>query len=190
MLEPDQKILVSGNVYDAQNNSDYSISRYNTNGSPDSTFGTNGTTITKFVQGSSLYVNGVAIANNEFIAVGSGDDPLSIGILAEYHLGNQTITTDTPAVAVVAAKTVIESGLTITAAPNPTTSTFSIHLSSSTETSSVTLQLMNDQGMALQTINNLFPGQTINIGGSLHPGIYFLKVINGNSAKTIKLVKL
>ena len=94
MVEPDQKILVSGNVYDAQNNSDYSISRYNTNGSPDSTFGTNGTTITKFVQGSSIYVNGVAISNNEFIADGYGVDPLSIGILAEYHIGDQTINLD------------------------------------------------------------------------------------------------
>jgi hypothetical protein len=63
-------------------------------------------------------------------------------------------------------------------------------MASSMVQSAVTLQLINEQGMVLQTINNLSPGQTINIGGSLHPGIYFLKVINGNSAKTIKLVKL
>jgi uncharacterized delta-60 repeat protein len=192
MVEPDQKILVSGNVYDAQNNSDYSISRYNTNGSPDSTFGTNGTTITKFVQGSSLYVNGVAISNNEFIADGFGNDPLEVGILAEYHLGNQAITIDSTAVIAVVAPPSLASGgdLTITPAPNPTNSSFNIHLSSSDQLSSVTLQLINNQGMVLQTIPDLYPGQTINIGGSLHPGIYFLKVINGNSAKTIKLMKL
>jgi uncharacterized delta-60 repeat protein len=190
MVEPDQKILVSGNVYDAQNNNNVSISRYNTNGTPDSSFGTNGTTITKFAQGQSL-VAGAAISNNELIADGFADDPLGIGILAEYHLGNQTIILDTAAVVAVA-QTLIEPGsdLTITAAPNPTNSSFAIHMASSMVQSAVTLQLINEQGMVLQTINNLSPGQTINIGGSLHPGIYFLKVINGNSAKTIKLVKL
>jgi uncharacterized delta-60 repeat protein len=192
MVEPDQKILVSGNVYDAQNNSDYSISRYNTNGSPDSTFGTNGTTITKFVQGSSLYVNGVAISNNEFIADGSGYDPLGVGILAEYHLGNQAITIDSTAVISVVAQPLLASGgdLTITPAPNPTNSSFNIHLSSSNQLSSVTLQLINNQGAVLQTIPDLYSGQTVNIGASLHPGIYYLKIINGNSTKTIKLMKL
>lgn len=192
MVEPDQKILVSGNVYDAQNNSDYTISRYNANGTPDSTFGTNGTTITKFVQGSSILVNGVAISNNEFIADGSGEDPLGVGILAEYHLGDQVTSPDAPAIAAVVAQPLTVSGgdLTVTPAPNPTNSSFAIHLSSSTVLSSVTLQLINNQGTVLQTVSNLSPGQTINIGSSLRPGIYFLKVINGNSAKTIKLVKL
>ena len=192
MVEPDQKILVSGNVYDARNNSDVTISRYTTNGTPDSSFGTNGTTITKFAQGESL-VNGVgAISNNELIVVGFADDPLGIGILAEYHLGNQAITIDSTAVIAVVAQPLLASGgdLTITPAPNPTNNSFNIHLSSSNQLSSVTLQLVNNQGAVLQTIPDLYPGQTVNIGASLPPGIYFLKVINGNSAKTIKLVKL
>jgi uncharacterized delta-60 repeat protein len=192
MVEPDQKILVSGNVNDARNNSDVTISRYNINGTPDSSFGANGTTITKFAQGETV-VNGTgAISNNELIVVGFADDPLGIGILAEYHLGTQTIAIDSSAVVAVVAQPLLTSGgdLTITPAPNPTNSSFTIHLVSSSQLSAVTLQLINNQGMVLQTIPDLYPGQTINIGGSLHPGIYFLKVINGNSAKTIKLMKL
>jgi uncharacterized delta-60 repeat protein len=192
MVEPDQKILVSGNVNDAQNNSDVTISRYNTNGTPDSSFGANGTTITKFAQGESL-VNGTgAISNNELIVAGFAEDPLGIGIIAEYTLGNQAITIDSSAVVAVVAQPSLASGgdLTITPAPNPTNSSFAIHLSSSKQLSSITLQLINNQGMVFQTIPDLYPGQTINIGGSLHPGIYFLKVIEGTSVKTIKLVKL
>jgi uncharacterized delta-60 repeat protein len=193
MVEPDQKILVSGNVYDAQNNNDFTISRYNTNGTPDSSFGTYGTTITKFVQGQSI-VGGAAISNNELIADGFANNPLGIGILAEYHLGNQTTPADNPPVATVVAGALIssDSTLTVTAAPNPTNSSFSIHLGSSMETTSVTLQLINNQGMVLQTITSLSPGQTIYIGGSLPAGVYYLKVINnnGNSTKTIKLLKL
>lgn len=178
-------------MQDSQNNTDFSIARYITNGSADSTFGTNGITITKFVRGESE-VEGVAISSNELIADGFGNDPLEVGILAEYHLGNQAITIDSTAViAVVAPPSLVSGGdLTITPAPNPTNSSFNIHLSSSDQLSSVTLQLINNQGMVLQTIPDLYPGQTINVGGSLHPGIYFLKVINGNSAKTIKLMKL
>jgi uncharacterized delta-60 repeat protein len=190
LLESDQKILVSGTVTDAQNNTDFSIARYNTNGIPDSAFGTNGNTTTRFVRGESE-VEGVAISNNELIADGFGDDPMGVGILAEYHLGDQAAILDTSAVVAVA-QTLMEPGsnLTITAAPNPTNSSFAIHMASSIEQSSVTLQLINDQGMVLQTIPDFYPGQTINIGASLHPGIYFLKVVNGNSVKTIKLVKL
>jgi uncharacterized delta-60 repeat protein len=190
LLETDQKILVSGMVTDAQNNTDFSIARFDTNGTQDNSFGTNGKTITRFTHGQSI-VEGAAISNSELIAVGYGGDPLGFGILAEYQLGNQAVNLNSAAVVAVP-QALIEPGsdLIITAAPNPTNSSFAIHMTSSSQQSSVTLQLMNDQGMILQTISNLFPGQTINIGGSLHPGMYFLKVINGNSSKTINLVKL
>jgi len=192
LLQGDKKILVSGTVTDAQNNTDFSIARYNTNGTPDSTFGANGKTITKFVKGQSE-VGCAAISDNELIATGYADDPLAIGVLAEYHLGIQAIATESPAVAAIIAQPLTEPGsdLSITPAPNPTNSSFAIHLASSTDLlAATTLQLINIQGKVLQTIPGLYPGQTINIGASLHPGIYFLKVINGNSAKTIKLVKL
>lgn len=191
MVEPDQKILVSGNVYDAQNNNDFSISRYNTNGTADSSFGTNGTTITRFANGASQ-VAGAAISNKELIVVGSAGGLAGIGILAEYQLGSQTITVDSSAVVEAVAQPSLSSGgdLTITPAPNPTNSSFAIHLSSNNQLTSVTLQLIDNQGAVLQTIPNLYAGQTINIGASLRPGIYFLKVFNGNSTKTIKLMKL
>jgi hypothetical protein len=120
---------------------------------------------------------------------------LAIGVLAEYHRGIQTKATDSPAVAAIVAQPLTEPGsdLTITPAPNPTNSSFAIHLAAGTDVSlsaSTTLQLINIQGVVLQTIPDLYPGQTINIGASLHPGIYFLKVINGTSVKTIKLMKL
>jgi len=192
LLESDQKILVSGTVTDAQNNTDFSIARYNTNGTTDTTFGTNGKTITRFVQGETS-LEGPAIADSELIAVGSADDPLGSGILAEYNLGHLTAILDAAdTTAALVTKNLIEpgSGLTITAAPNPTNSSFVIHMATSLELSSVTLQLVNNQGTVLQTIANVYPGQTMTIGGSLHPGMYFLTVMTGNSAQTIKLVKL
>jgi uncharacterized delta-60 repeat protein len=190
-LENDQKLLVSGNVTDAQNNNNISIARYNTNGTIDDGFGVNGTTITKIVQGESI-VAGAAVSAIELIVAGYGSDPLGIAFLAEYQLGVMTITIDSPDVVSVVAQPLLASGgdLTITPAPNPTNNSFNIHLSSGNQLSSVTLQLINNQGTVLQTIPDLYPGQTVNIGASLHPGIYYLKVFNGNSAKTIKLMKL
>jgi len=190
-LENDQKLLVSGNVSDAQNNNNISIERYNTNGTIDNSFGANGTTITKIVQGESI-VAGAVVSDSELIVAGYGSDPLGIAFLAEYQLGVMTITIDSPDVVSVVAQPLLASGgdLTITPAPNPTNNSFNIHLSSGNQLSSVTLQLINNQGTVLQTIPDLYPGQTVNIGASLHPGIYYLKVFNGNSAKTIKLMKL
>jgi uncharacterized delta-60 repeat protein len=372
-LEGDQKILISGRATDAQNNLDFSLARYKTNGIADSTFGTNGTTITKFAAGEN-YVYGAAISNNELIAEGAANDPLNIGILAEYQLGSQSTLTgpssvtasadsmlcstkiknldpvvlqadtadvkyeftgsttgsgtgsvsglvfnggvtnvtysllsdstksysftvtvkdkEAPVISKINKKilvnpsddqsvdvlldytatdncgpvtnSVVVSGSSfadapapfennskdlqiiddhhlklnpvetdnafepkrvfriqvistdlsgnrsiesdtltipesfirsagdfiIRTAPNPTSNSFNITYKSDSRNELVSLRLINAQGIILQTINNVLPGQTVNIGSSLLPGFYLLEANKANSTKTFKLLKL
>jgi Secretion system C-terminal sorting domain len=78
----------------------------------------------------------------------------------------------------------------ITATPNPSSNSFSLTYKANAGSEAVSLKLYNAQGSLLQEINNVFPGQTINMGNSLLSGVYYLSAIKANSVKTIKLLKL
>ena len=45
-------------------------------------------------------------------------------------------------------------------------------------------------GRTVQTFNNLVAGQTLNIGSGYKRGVYVVELIQGNSRKQLKLVKL
>ena len=78
----------------------------------------------------------------------------------------------------------------ITAAPNPSNSSFNISMSSAASGEPVRFKLMNAQGVILESVSNVLPGQTIHIGNGLRPGVYYLEAIKSNTVKSIKLVKI
>ncbi|HXB05465.1 MAG TPA: T9SS type A sorting domain-containing protein, partial [Puia sp.] len=73
--------------------------------------------------------------------------------------------------------------------PNPSSGIFRLYLSLD-KPQDVLLNLMSADGRVLQTIRAASAMGVINIDASAYrPGIYFLKVIQGNEVKTIKLLK-
>ena len=78
----------------------------------------------------------------------------------------------------------------ISASPNPSNSSFSIINRSGALSESLSFKLLNAQGVVLESIAHVVPGQTIHIGNELHPGVYYLEATKSNSVKTIKLVKM
>jgi uncharacterized delta-60 repeat protein len=87
-LQPDGKIVTAGLRYNggSSNYYDFAVSRFNPNGSPDTTFGTNGTVFTD-VSGQSDRAHAVVIQPNGEILVGGtgGDGPHFFWVLARYN---------------------------------------------------------------------------------------------------------
>ncbi|HLY70360.1 MAG TPA: T9SS type A sorting domain-containing protein [Puia sp.] len=87
-LEPDQKLLVSSGVLDGQDNGEFLLNRYLTNGNPDLTFGKKGT-LEALLSPGSAGIDGAAFTGNEMAGAGTADNPYGVGLLAEINLGNQ-----------------------------------------------------------------------------------------------------
>ena len=87
-LQPDGKIVTAGMRYNggSSNFYDFAISRFNANGSPDTTFGSNGTVFTD-VSGQSDKAHAVLIQPDGKILVGGtgGDGPHFFFVLARYN---------------------------------------------------------------------------------------------------------
>jgi uncharacterized delta-60 repeat protein len=67
VVQPDDKLVVSG-----RSGSDFLIARYNANGTPDTTFGTNGRTLTNFGATAGATAFAVALGPNGTIVLGGG----------------------------------------------------------------------------------------------------------------------
>jgi uncharacterized delta-60 repeat protein len=110
-----------------------------------------------------------------------------IQVFSEDSSGNRTIKNTS-----VLIPATIGNGLNdliITSLPNPTNSSFGIRSEFIASRGNLSLQLFNDQGRLIQTIPDLPPGKTIQIGLTLIPGLYFLKAIQSGNIRTIKLIK-
>ncbi len=87
LLQNDQKILILGNEVNNQNNRDAVLERFNIDGSPDLSFGTNGKTISSFTKVDNFFYTAL-ISGNSLFAAGNGVDEtgLSVGLIAKYLL--------------------------------------------------------------------------------------------------------
>lgn len=90
-LQQDQKILVLGVKGSELNNTDFDLSRFNSDGSPDPAFGTNGSTISSFTRISNSITFPFIVGNSLFVA-GTGVDKndQDLGIIAKYRLTGPT----------------------------------------------------------------------------------------------------
>ena len=89
LLQEDQKILILGNNINAQNNADFTLARFNTDGTPDMSFGINGKTTSSFTHLDNFLFYPLSSGTNLF-AGGSGVDQtgLNVGMIAKFDLGN------------------------------------------------------------------------------------------------------
>jgi uncharacterized delta-60 repeat protein len=107
----------------------------------------------------------------------------TIQVLSTDLSGNQSTKTDT----LIIPET--SGDFMVIPTPNPSHTAFGINVISKRNDVPVTLQLMDEKGMQVQSISNMAAGQTVFMGGYLPPGIYLLRAMQGNSIKTIKLIK-
>jgi uncharacterized delta-60 repeat protein len=101
VIQADGKLIVGGYVKaDNLNNGDFALARYNTDGTPDSTFGKYGRQITD--AGGSESINSMAIANNRLYVVGNGVyGSNNVGVMASYFLDYEQPTVACPALKIV-----------------------------------------------------------------------------------------
>jgi len=189
ILQKDQKILVAGRMTNLQNNFDFTISRYNTNGSKDITFGSQGTIVTSFTPGDDIIAS-MILNGNRLFAAGYCLDPNGKGLLAKYILNSESYAADSIIQVLEKTQTEDITGWVITATPNPSNASFQVNIKSAGDNQTVNLRLINLQGNVEQTISSVQTGQSVMIGGpALSSGIYILQVIGKDSFKTMKLVK-
>lgn len=81
-------------------------------------------------------------------------------------------------------------GLHAIVQPNPSTNRFTIRIESNNEQEKIRMQLRDITGRVVETINGVRPHQTLQVGETLIPGIYFIAITQGSKNKVIKLVKL
>ncbi len=87
LLQQDQKILILGNTINNLNNRDVTLTRFNTDGTPDLSFGTNGKTTSSFTQVDNYFYTAL-LSGNSLFAAGNGVDKtgLGIGLIAKFQL--------------------------------------------------------------------------------------------------------
>jgi hypothetical protein len=74
--------------------------------------------------------------------------------------------------------------------PNPTTSEYTVQMSSSNRTEKVQVRVMDLNGRVVQLFNSLQANQTIKLGANYRPGVYVIQMIQGKEHKELKVVKL
>ena len=84
----------------------------------------------------------------------------------------------------------LASGFALKAMPNPSTAYFTIKVESSNGSEKVSLRVLDIKGRLVEARNNLQPNQTLRIGDSYRPGIYFIEVVQGAQRSQTKLIKM
>ncbi|TWI79486.1 putative secreted protein (Por secretion system target) [Lacibacter cauensis] len=83
----------------------------------------------------------------------------------------------------------VSSALAVQVLPNPSTSVFTL-LVSSQRTERIVVRVLDVQGRVLEQQINNGQNQPVKVGEGFRPGIYFAEIIQGNERKLIKLLKL
>jgi uncharacterized delta-60 repeat protein len=78
--------------------------------------------------------------------------------------------------------------LDVTVSPNPSNSQFNVTLVSNS-VSPITIKVFSNNGILINTINNIAAPALLKIGSQFLPGIYYLEVNQDDITKTIKVVK-
>src|SRR4029078_6409282 len=98
-LQSDGKIIAAGTVFvnevpDGSSDTDFALAGYNTEGTPDATFGNGGQVSTDFLGFEDDAASVLIQADGKILAVGSANDPLTAyDFAAARYLSNGTIDT-------------------------------------------------------------------------------------------------
>jgi uncharacterized protein YjdB len=78
--------------------------------------------------------------------------------------------------------------LTVKVAPNPTSNYFTLQLNSRS-TEKVNLSVVDVTGRMVEQMKGIWPNSSLQIGEKYHPGIYLLRVVQGDDIVDLKLIK-
>ncbi|MBP7477595.1 MAG: T9SS type A sorting domain-containing protein [Chitinophagales bacterium] len=176
VLQADGKIIVAGSSYNPSSFPDFSLARYEANGSLDNTFGTGGKVWTNFGTGANT-VRAVALqADGKIVAGGSINSGTATSdfALARYTQINTAGIDDKSSVNAI--------GIS----PNPFC--FQTTLQTESVFNNATLTINNHLGQTVKQIDNI-SGQSITLfRDNLQSGLYFIHLTQDN--KTIATNKL
>jgi hypothetical protein len=126
--------------------------------------------------------------NDHYLRLSPTAGVYTFRLTATDESGNQSSREDT--VMIPESMRHLPDDLVIIPSPNPSNNFFSVHVRSTKVNSPVLLQLFNDKGVLLQTVNEAMPGQSVKIGEGVIAGVYFLKALQQDRIKMIRLVKM
>jgi hypothetical protein len=78
----------------------------------------------------------------------------------------------------------------VRAYPNPSTSSFTIKVSSNNIKEVISMTVTDVNGRVVEKRSNLTAGQTVQLGSEYRPGIYFVEMLQGKARKQMKLLKI
>ena len=187
-MQSDGKIVIVGsyNFVDIDLN-EIALTRYNSNGTLDPTFGDNGLVITYFTDNSRSKVDDVILQNNGQIVVA--------GEVSEAYLSHHP----NPIVLRYEAGFLSNTGFnaqnnTFSAYPNPVNQTVNLDFNLK-ESQKLDVDLFNINGVKVANLlnNKEFPlgytSQKIALPETLSKGVYFLSISNGSFISNVKIVK-
>jgi uncharacterized delta-60 repeat protein len=170
MIQSDGKIVVAGNSLNVTN-WDFGLVRYNSDGSVDSTFGTNGKVLTDFSGGNDFCLSLAIQFDSRIVCAGFGQGTGRDFVAARYDAG--AVGLNEPAVE-----------NTISLYPNP----FSAELVLIKTPGRGVLILFNALGNEVLRQTTLSPETRINTE-ELLPGIYLLKYQSADETQSLRVVK-
>ncbi len=81
-------------------------------------------------------------------------------------------------------------GLQVSANPNPTNNHFRIEIKSNNKEDKITMQVVDVLGRRVELRNNLQTDAIIRVGDKYKQGAYFIRIMQGDEYKVVKLIKL
>lgn len=85
--------------------------------------------------------------------------------------------------------TVPKNPLSISVLQNPSTTEFKL-IVNSVDNNPVTVRVFKSNGNLIETRNNVLPNSTITLGKGYERGLYYVELTNGNTNKSVKIIKL
>lgn len=80
--------------------------------------------------------------------------------------------------------------LEVVAYPNPSDKHFTLQVRSNDTKEKIVMQVFDQLGRSIELRNNIISGSTVRLGDLYRPGSYYVRVLQGNEHKEIKLIKL
>ena len=105
-------------------------------------------------------------------------------------LNSTVVSTSNAQQQVINEKQQIATEFILKASPNPSSSQFTLKIESGNTKEILNLRVVDVFGKVIEVKNNIFAGQTLQIGNNYRPGFYFVEVTQGNNKKQLKLIKL
>jgi hypothetical protein len=87
-------------------------------------------------------------------------------------------------------KAVVPGELKINAAPNPSSTRFTIKIEAANTKERLQLRVTDIAGKVIEVRSNVLAGQTIQIGDGYKTGVYIIEVMQGNTKKQLKVIKV